>query len=63
MSKGFGATKLPEEGTVSTMKCLFEELPGNGYFYESDGFRSPLHILRNQGEPEYDGHPPVFDMG
>lgn len=53
--EGFGASKKPEEGTVSLMKCLFEDLPGNGYFYGSDGLRSPLHVGRNPGEPEYDG--------
>ena len=61
MSKGYGATKLPDEGTLSTMKCLFEELPGNGFFYECDGLRSPLHKLRMPNEPEYNGEPPVFD--
>ena len=61
MSKGFGATKEPAEGTVSTMKCLFDDLPGNGFFYECDGLRSPLHVARKLGEPEYNGLPPVFD--
>lgn len=53
--KGMGATKKPEEGTVSIMKCLFEDLPGNGYYYGSDGLRSPLTETRNPGEPEYKG--------
>ena len=61
MSKGFGATKQPAEGTVSTMKCLFDDLPGSGFFYECDGLRSPLHVVRKSGEPEYNGQPPVFD--
>ena len=61
MTRGYGATKPPEEGTVSTMKCLFDELPGNGFYYGSDGVRSPLHFMRNPGEPEYDGMPPVFE--
>ena len=61
MTRGYGATKPPEEGTVSTMKCLFDELPGNGFYYGSDGVRSPLHFMRNPGEPEYDGKPPVFE--
>lgn len=50
---GFGATKTPEEGTVSLMHCLFETLPGSGYYYGSDALRSPLHYMRNPGEPEY----------
>jgi len=52
---GFGATKPPEEGTVSIMHCLWDELEGNGWFYGSDALRSPLHFMRNPGEPPYDG--------
>lgn len=55
---GFGATKPPEEGTVAIRKLLFEELGGNGWYYGSDCVRSPLHFMRNPGEPEYDGVPP-----
>ena len=61
MSKGYGATKKPEEGTVSTMRCLFHELPGNGFYYECDGLRSPLHVVRNPGAPEYHGEVPFFE--
>lgn len=50
---GFGASKTPAEGTVSIRKCLFDELGGNGFFFGSDGLRSPLAKLRNPGEPEY----------
>mmetsp|Transcript_13102 Transcript_13102/g.31862 ORF Transcript_13102/g.31862 Transcript_13102/m.31862 type:complete len:279 (+) Transcript_13102:101-937(+) len=60
ITKGFGASKEPHEGTVSIRKCLFEELSGSGYFWGSDGLRSPLHCLRNPGDPEYDGEAPVF---
>ncbi|KAL7517932.1 hypothetical protein ACHAWX_002806, partial [Stephanocyclus meneghinianus] len=52
---GTGASKLPHEGTVSLRKCLFEDLPCSGYFWGSDGKRSPLHFMRNPGDPEYDG--------
>lgn len=55
--KGFGATKPPEEGTVSIRHCLFEELAGNGWYYGSDALRSPLHYMRNPGEPPYTGPP------
>ena len=55
MTKGAGATKEPHEGTVSLKKALFEELPSSGWFWGSDGLRSPLHWLRNPGEPEFDG--------
>lgn len=58
LTAGFGATKSTEEGTVSIKKALFDELEGNGRYYGSDGVRSPLHFMRNPGEPEYDGAPP-----
>lgn len=57
MTKGMGASKPPEEGTVSIRHCLFEKLDGNGWFYGSDALRSPLHFLRNPGEPPYKGEP------
>ena len=60
MSKGLGATKPPEEGTVSIMRCLFQDLPASGLFYGSDGLRSPLHTPRYPGQKEYDGAPPVL---
>ena len=55
MTEGRGASKEPEEGTVATLKCLFEDLEGNGWYYGSDGLRSPYHFMRSPGEPEYDG--------
>lgn len=55
MTAGMGANKSPEEGTVSIRKCLFEDLPSSGYFWGSDGLRSPFHCGRNPGEPEFDG--------
>jgi len=62
MTKKFGSGGLtPEQGTVSTMRCLFDDLPANGLFFGSDGLRSPIHVSRNPGEPEYDGKPPVFE--
>ena len=53
MTRGMGASKSPEEGTVSLRKCLFEDLPKSGWYWGSDGLRSPLHYMRNPGEPEY----------
>ena len=50
MTKGMGGGLTPEQGTVSTMRCLFDELPGNGLFFGSDGLRSPIHVPRNPGE-------------
>lgn len=58
MTKGWGATKQPEEGTVSIMHCLFGELEGNGLYYGSDAVRSPLYVMRNPGEPAYTGELP-----
>ena len=55
MTAGMGATKPPEEGTVSLKKCLLEDLPSSGCFWGSDGLRSPFHYCRNPGEPEFDG--------
>mmetsp|Transcript_20964 Transcript_20964/g.29530 ORF Transcript_20964/g.29530 Transcript_20964/m.29530 type:complete len:293 (+) Transcript_20964:27-905(+) len=52
---GFGATKKPEEGTVSIRHCLFNKLEGNGFYYGSDAVRSPLTQIRNPGEPPYTG--------
>lgn len=57
MTKGFGASKTPEEGTVSARHCLFQKLDGNGWYYGSDAVRSPLHFMRNPGEPPYNGEP------
>lgn len=64
-SPGFIATKLtagfkgglqPEEGTVSLRKCILGDLGAcKGWYYGSDGLRSPLHLSRNPGEPEYQG--------
>lgn len=60
MTRGYGASKTPEEGTVAIKKLLFEALAGNGWYYGSDGVRSPLHFMRNPGEPAYDGVVPAF---
>eukprot|EP00980_Cylindrotheca_fusiformis_P001879 scaffold429_cov114-Cylindrotheca_fusiformis.AAC.6 len=56
MTAGFGATKTPEEGTVSIRHCLFQaKKEESGWFFGSDAKRSPLHFLRNPGEPVFDG--------
>ena len=56
MTSGYGASKTPEEGTVSLLYCLFDDLDGgNGWYFGSDAVRSPLHFMRNPGEPKYDG--------
>ena len=32
----------------------------SGWYFGSDAVRSPLHFMRNPGEPPYDGQVPVF---
>jgi len=61
MTSGYGASKSPEEGTLSIRNCLFEPLKhGSGWYYGSDGVRSQYHFMRNPGEPEYDGVNPFL---
>ena len=54
MTKGFGAKLTPEQGCLSTLKCLFEPVT-SGHYYGSDGLRSPLTVTRDPGMPEYQG--------
>lgn len=54
LTEGFGARLTPEQGTVSLIKCLFGDVV-SGYFYGSDGLRSPLTVTRDPGTPEYQG--------
>lgn len=73
LSPGFIATNIVptdyrsnakpvEEGTVSLKHCLFNATleENNGWFYGSDAKRSPPYVLRNPGEPEFDGKLPDF---
>jgi carbonyl reductase 1 len=57
MTKGFGAKLTPEQGCVSSIKCLFDSSVVSGYYYGSDGLRSPLTCTRDPGTPEYGGEP------
>ena len=54
MTKGFGANLTPEQGCESSLKCLFGEVT-SGYYYGSDGLRSPFTVTRDPGTPEYQG--------
>ena len=54
MTAGYGAKLSPEEGCVSSIKCLFGEVT-SGWYYGSDGLRSPLTVTRDPGTPEYQG--------
>lgn len=51
---GFGAKLTPEQGCVSSLKCLFEPVT-SGWYYGSDGLRSPLVCTRDPGMPVYEG--------
>jgi NAD(P)-dependent dehydrogenase (short-subunit alcohol dehydrogenase family) len=54
MTSGFGASLQPEESTISLRKCILQDLGDcKGWYYGSDGLRSPLDRTRNPGEPEY----------
>jgi carbonyl reductase 1 len=56
LTAGFGATNSPAKGAVPILHCLFfQESVPNGRYYGSDSKRSPLHIYRDPGEPEYNG--------
>jgi len=56
MTVGMGAKLTAEEGCVSSIKCLFGDVV-SGYYYGSDGLRSPLTMTRDPGTPEYEGEP------
>lgn len=52
MTAGFGAKLTPEQGCASSIKCLFHNVT-SGFYYGSDGLRSPLTMTRDPGMPEY----------
>jgi NAD(P)-dependent dehydrogenase (short-subunit alcohol dehydrogenase family) len=54
LTAGYGAKLTPEQGCRSSIKCLFDEVT-SGYYYGSDGLRSPLTCSRDPGTPEYQG--------
>jgi len=55
-AKGYDGAKKPSQGTVSIRHCLFKaEKEQSGWYFGSDAQRSPLHFLRNPGEPAFDG--------
>ena len=64
MTASFGAKKPPEEGTRAIKHCLFGMTAAqSGWYFGSDAVRSPLHFMRNPGEPEYDGVVPPEVLG
>ena len=54
MTRGFGARLTPVEGCRSSIKCLFDDVTP-GWYYGSDGLRSPMTCPRDPGMPEYEG--------
>jgi len=56
MTKGFGATKTPDDGALPIIHCLVGDLKESGCYYGSDCERSPLHYMRNPGEPVFTGY-------
>ena len=42
-----------EHGTIAPLKLLFGPIKSSGWYYGSDGLRSPLHEYRAPGSPEY----------
>ena len=55
MTKGYGAKLTPEQGCLSSLKCLFGQTVKSGYYYGSDGLRSSLTVSWDPGTPEYQG--------
>ena len=57
LTAGMGATNPPEMGTVAPLSLLFRDASelGGGYYYGSDGLRSPLDKYREPGSPPYEG--------
>ena len=54
MTAQWNVRLTPDEGTVSLMRCLFDDVT-SGFYYGSDGLRSPLTVTRDPGTPEYEG--------
>ena len=48
MTEGYGAKLTPEQGCVSSLKCIFGDV-SSGFYYGSDGLRSPLICTRDPG--------------
>jgi len=48
---------LSGSGCVAYLRVLFEPNAVSGYFYGSDGLRSPVTMTRDPGTKEYEGEP------
>jgi len=54
MTQGLNAHQSAEEGCVSSLVCLFNNVT-SGWFYSSDGLRGPFTMTRDPGTPEFQG--------
>lgn len=54
LTKGYGATNTPEQGTVSALHCLFGPDVGTGKYFGSDAVRSPINKYRAPGDAPYE---------
>lgn len=47
--------KPPSDGAKTPIFLATGDVPGSGWYFGSDGLRSPLDRYRNPGDPAYDG--------
>mmetsp|Transcript_78519 Transcript_78519/g.127403 ORF Transcript_78519/g.127403 Transcript_78519/m.127403 type:complete len:329 (+) Transcript_78519:2-988(+) len=55
LTKGMGATNSPEIGAVVPVALVMGAPQGPGFYFGSDGVRSPLDRYRGPGDPPYVG--------
>jgi len=53
LTKGMGATNAPEKGAVVPVELVMGAPRGPGFYFGSDGVRSPLDRYRGPGDPEF----------
>jgi len=53
--QGMGASGTPEKGAVVPVELVMGEPQGPGFYFGSDGVRSPLDRYRGPGDPPYLG--------
>ncbi|KAL3942841.1 MAG: hypothetical protein SGBAC_003040 [Bacillariaceae sp.] len=63
ITAGWDGGKPVEAGTVPIKHCLFDATPEeSGWFFGSDAKRSQLHVLRNPGDPVFDGNITISEV-
>eukprot|EP00802_Teleaulax_amphioxeia_P019940 Tamp_20195.p1 GENE.Tamp_20195~~Tamp_20195.p1 ORF type:complete len:315 (-),score=48.36 Tamp_20195:218-1162(-) len=53
LTKGMGASGTPAKGAVVPVELMMGEPKGPGFYFGSDGLRSPLDRYRGPGDAEY----------